>query len=55
LNNFVNLMTGINNLDGGAVGAQLNWWGCSKGPTATGCAGVSGTNIFYVPFLTAPN
>ena len=55
LNNFVNLMTGIDNLDGGSVGAQLNWWGCSKGPTAPGCAGVSGTNVFYVPFLTAPN
>lgn len=55
LNNFINLMTGIDNLDGGLVGAQLNWWGCSKGPTASGCAGVSGTNILYVPFLTAPN
>ena len=55
LNNFVSLMTGINNLDGGSVGAQLNWWGCSNGPKAPGCADVSGTNVFFVPFLTAPN
>jgi parallel beta-helix repeat protein len=52
LNNFANPVIGVDNLDGGSVDATLNWWGCSKGPTARGCAGISGTNIFYVPFLT---
>jgi parallel beta-helix repeat protein len=54
LNNFVNVATGVDNLDGGSVGAQLNWWGCSGGPTAPGCASSSGTNILYSPFLTSP-
>jgi len=53
-NNFTNPVIGVDNLDGGSVDATLNWWGCSKGPTAPGCAGISGTNIFYVPFLTKP-
>lgn len=54
LNNFINVTTGIDNLDGGSVAAELNWWGCSGGPTATGCAGISGTNILYLPFLNKP-
>jgi parallel beta-helix repeat protein len=54
LNDFINLTTGIDNLDDGSVAAELNWWGCSKGPAAPGCANVSGTNVSYVPFLTAP-
>ena len=58
LNNFINVMAGVDNLAGSlpnsAVDARLNWWGCSKGPTAPGCAGISGTNIFYVPFLRSP-
>jgi parallel beta-helix repeat protein len=54
LNNFISVTTGVDNLDGGSVGAQLNWWGCSGGPTAPGCAGVSGTNLIYTPWLTSP-
>lgn len=54
LNNFVSVTTGVDNLDGGSVGAQLNWWGCSSGPTAPGCAGISGTSVLFVPFLTSP-
>jgi parallel beta-helix repeat protein len=54
LNNFLNVATGADNLAGGSADARLNWWGCSGGPTASGCAGISGTNIIYVPFLTKP-
>jgi parallel beta-helix repeat protein len=54
LNNFISVTTGIDNLDGGLVGAQLNWWGCSGGPAASGCAGVSGADILYAPWLTSP-
>ena len=54
LNNFISLTTGVDNLDGGSVGAQLNWWGCSLGPAAPGCADASGTTVLFVPFLTSP-
>jgi parallel beta-helix repeat protein len=54
LNDFVNLLEGVDNLDGGLVDARLNWWGCSRGPTAAGCAAISGTDVLYVPFLTSP-
>ena len=37
--NFIFVTTGVDNLDGGSVGAQLNWWGCSGGPTAPGMRG----------------
>lgn len=56
LNNFLGLTTGVDNLAaGGAVGAQLNWWGCFGGPTAPGCANVEGSNVIYIPFLNSPN
>jgi parallel beta-helix repeat protein len=54
LNDLVNQGIGVDNLAAGAVDARLNWWGCSRGPTATGCAEVSGTNVLFVPFLTSP-
>jgi hypothetical protein len=53
LNDLVNQGIGVDNLAAGAVDARLNWWGCSRGPTA-GCAEVSGTNVLFVPFLTSP-
>jgi hypothetical protein len=54
LNDFVSSGLGVDNLNGGVVDARLNWWGCSGGPAAAGCAAVTGTNIIYVPFLTKP-
>jgi parallel beta-helix repeat protein len=54
LNDLVNQGIGVDNLAAGAVDARLNWWGCSRGPTAAGCAEVSGTNVLFVPFLTSP-
>jgi hypothetical protein len=52
-NDFLDLQVGIDNLNGGSVNAQLNWWGCVQGPTSPDCASVSGSGIFYVPFLTS--
>ncbi len=55
LNNFINVMTGVDNLaSGGLVGAKLNWWGCAQGPGAPGCANTVGSNILTLPFLTKP-
>jgi parallel beta-helix repeat protein len=54
LNDFVNPAIGVDNIDGGSVDATLNWWGCSRGPTAAGCAAIQGSNILFVPFLTKP-
>jgi parallel beta-helix repeat protein len=54
LNDFSDLLYGVDNLDGGVVDATLNWWGCSRGPAAGGCAAVTGTDVLYLPFLTMP-
>jgi parallel beta-helix repeat protein len=54
LNDFINPSIGVDNIDGGSVDATLNWWGCSRGPEAAGCADVQGTNILFLPFLTKP-
>jgi hypothetical protein len=54
LNDFINPEIGIDNLDGGAVNAGLNWWGCAGGPPAPGCAAISGVNISYLPILNKP-
>lgn len=60
LNDFINVTIGVDNLvplpsaAGSSVDATLNWWGCPSGPTSPACAGVSGGNILYVPFLNTP-
>jgi hypothetical protein len=36
----------------GTVNARENWWGCSGGPGAWGCAGIKGDAIAYTPWLT---
>jgi parallel beta-helix repeat protein len=57
LNSFINVKTGVDNLDpvvSSSVDARLNWWGCPGGPTVKACAGISGINILYLPFLNTP-
>jgi parallel beta-helix repeat protein len=44
---------GVENLGSGSVIATENWWGCSGGPTAEGCAGTSGSVVF-APWLGRP-
>lgn len=58
LNDFVNVDTAVDNqagtLPNSSVDARLNWWGCSKGPGAGGCSGITGLNILFLPILTSP-
>ena len=54
LNNLLGKATGVDNLGTGTVNATVNWWGCSKGPGASGCASVAGTGVTSTPWLTAP-
>jgi parallel beta-helix repeat protein len=56
-NNLINVgSAGINNTDTtgiGTVDATQNYWGCSTGPTATGCSSVTGANVTTSPYLPA--
>lgn len=46
---------GIDNIGGTAsINATMNWWKCSGGPGAGGCALVQGTNVVTNPWLTKP-
>lgn len=55
LNNLIGRRSiGVDNLGAGAVDATENWWGCARGPGASGCTTVSGANVTTVPFLTQP-
>ena len=54
LNNLLGKATGVDNLGTGTVNATVNWWGCSKGPGASGCASVVGKGVTSTPWLTAP-
>jgi hypothetical protein len=54
LNNLLGTGIGIDNLDGGSVHATENWWGCAAGPGGTGCTKVSGSSVFFTPWLTSP-
>jgi nitrous oxidase accessory protein NosD len=53
LNDFLHDQIGVANLGSPSVNATLNWWGCSRGPGAPGCAGVSGA-VMFTPWLTQP-
>jgi hypothetical protein len=56
-NNLINVgNAGVNNTDStglGSVDASQNYWGCSAGPTNTGCSSVGGTNVTTSPYLPA--
>jgi len=54
LNNLLGKQTGIDAYGGATVNATENWWGCSGGPGANGCASVSGTGVLSTPWLTMP-
>jgi nitrous oxidase accessory protein NosD len=54
LNDFFNQGIGVDNLGTGTIDATENWWKCSKGPGAHGCATISGPNVQYTPWLTSP-
>ncbi len=54
LNNLLGKAIGIDNLGTGSVNATENWWGCSGGPEAPGCATVSGSDVLVTPWLTVP-
>ena len=54
LNNLLGKQTGVDNLGEGIVNATVNWWGCSKGPGAPGCASVAGSGVTFTPFLSSP-
>jgi nitrous oxidase accessory protein NosD len=45
---------GIANLGSGPINATMNWWGCSRGPTAHRCSTVQGSRITFAPWLTRP-
>ncbi len=46
---------GIDNIGGTAsINATMNWWKCSGGPGANGCALVQGANVVANPWLTKP-
>ena len=52
-NSLANHGVGVANLDGGTVDATVNWWGCPRGPEASGCSSVSGS-VEFTPWLTRP-
>ena len=54
LNNLLGKQTGIDAYGGATVDATENWWGCSGGAGANGCASVSGTGVLSTPWLTKP-
>jgi hypothetical protein len=54
LNNFLDKTVGVDNLGAGTSDATENWWGCSGGPGAQGCASVGGSGVLSTPWLTKP-
>ena len=52
LNDLGGGRVGVANLGTGTINATVNWWGCSRGPTAPGCSTVQGNGITFTPWLT---
>jgi len=53
LNNLFGKDIGVQNLSTGTVDATQNWWGCAKGPGATGCTTVNGPGtVLSTPFAS---
>jgi parallel beta-helix repeat protein len=49
-----NNRVGLQNAGTAPVDATQNWWGCSGGPKAHGCATISGNGVLFAPWLTRP-
>jgi parallel beta-helix repeat protein len=54
LNDILDKGVGLQNAGTAQVDATQNWWGCSGGPAANGCASISGSDVLYIPWLTRP-
>jgi hypothetical protein len=55
LNDLAGSRVGVSNLNSlGTVNAIENWWGCPRGPAASGCSTVNGNDVAVTPWLTAP-
>jgi hypothetical protein len=54
LNRFAGNEVGVQNAGTALVDATENWWGCPGGPTANGCATISGSNVLFKPWLRKP-
>lgn len=54
LNNFPQNDVGVQNAGTARLDATQNWWGCSGGPSANGCATISGTGVLFNPWLRTP-
>ncbi len=44
-NSLLGTQTGLANLGTGTVIGTANWWGCDKGPLASGCSSIQGSNV----------
>lgn len=53
-NDFGKNESGVDNQGPGTVDATDDWWGCSKGAGAAGCAGVLGAGVTVTPALHRP-
>jgi parallel beta-helix repeat protein len=55
LNNIINAgSNGINNIDTtgiGSVDASQNYWGCTTGPSSSGCSALVGSNVTVNPYV----
>jgi hypothetical protein len=52
-NDFELLGTGVDNIGTGLVNATQNWWNCTGGPGAAGCATATGSGVIFSPWLSA--
>jgi len=53
LNDFDSATIGVDNIGGATINATQNWWNCTAGPNATGCATTVGAMV-STPWLTSP-
>lgn len=42
---------GVHNLGTSTINVTENWWRCSHGPGAEGCASVTGSGVLFTPWL----